>query len=107
MPIYDRPSDLQTNITSPPGSTRTTQGGMSPSLSDQTPGLDTSSRARNLAMRPVSWARERPEMAISIIGGLIVIGIGTWLAVRSRRVSRLEAIKCKAEDLYGWLRSKI
>jgi hypothetical protein len=117
MPIYDRPSDLQSHNTLPGvgaagGATYgTTGGGMSPSLTDQTPGLDRASRARNLAMRPVSFVREQPALAASVIGGLIVIGLGTWLALRSRRTSRLERIaddiRCYADEAYGWLRSKV
>jgi hypothetical protein len=84
---------------------------MSPSLSELTPGLDRTSRVRNLAMRPVSWVREQPALAASILGGLAVIGLGTWLAFRSRRMSRFEQllddVKCGATDAYGWLRSKV
>jgi hypothetical protein len=104
MATYDRPSDLQSSFDA---NARMTGGGMSPPLADQTPGLDTTARVRNLAMRPVSWARERPDIAFSILGGIAVIGIGTWLAMRSRKMSRLEQIQCKAEEMYGWLRSKV
>lgn len=118
MPIYDRPSDLQSTTTLPgvgtPGVGTTygsTGGGMSPSLREQTPGLDTLSRVRDYAMRPVSWARERPALSASIIGGLALIGIGTFLALRSRRQSRWEMfsdeLQSRAGDLYGWLRHKI
>jgi hypothetical protein len=104
MATYDRPSDLHSSYDA---NVRATAGGMAPPLSEQTPGLDVTSRVRTLAMRPVSWARERPDIAVSILGGLAVLGIGTWLAMRSRRMSRLDEIKCKAEEMYGWLRSKI
>jgi hypothetical protein len=119
MATYDRPNDLQfsnPNMDRPVvgASEAQTGRGMSPSLSEQTPGLDATSRARNLAMRPVSWARERPAIAFSILGGLAVIGIGTFLAMRSRRPSRLEMLRDqgillrdKGADLYDWLRSKL
>ncbi len=117
MPTYDRPSDLQSNTTVPGmgatgvGATYGSTGGMSPSLEEQTPGLDALSRVRDLAMRPVSWMRERPALGASIIGGLALIGIGSFLAFRSRRQSRWEMfadeLQGRAEELYGWLRSKI
>ena len=114
MPTFDRPSDLQSNTTLPgvgtPAGTYAGHG-MSPSLSEQTPGLDRTARVRNLAMRPVSWVREQPALAASILGGLAVIGLGTWLAFRSRRMSRFEqftaGVKCGATDAYDWLRSRI
>jgi hypothetical protein len=103
MAIYDRPSDLQSpSQTGAPAA----GGGMSPSLSDQTPGLDPTSRARSLALRPVSWARERPAIALSILGGLCAIGLGTWLMLRTRRTSRLEDLRGRAEEMVGWLRAK-
>jgi hypothetical protein len=103
MAIYNRPSDLQT------GNEESVHvgGGMSPSLEEQTPGLEPTSRVRNLAMRPVAWVRERPDIAIAIFGGLAAVGLGTWLALRNRRVSRIDQIKSRAEDMVGWLRSRV
>jgi len=114
MPTYDRPSDLQSNTTLPGVGTPAASyagHGMSPSLSEQTPGLDRVSRVRNLAMRPVSWAREKPALAASIIGGLAVIGLGTWLALRTRSVSRYERLnrllRRRAGRAYGWVRQQV
>ena len=90
MPIDDR---FQTPLSSPhsvPGNTVYEARGMSPPLSEQTPGLDKTSRLRNMAMRPVSYARERPGVTLSILGGIIVLGIGTYLALRPRRPTRWE-----------------
>jgi hypothetical protein len=109
MAIYDRPSDLEsaTGYRAAQNVDMREGQGPSPSLSEQTPGLDRTARARDLAMRPISWARERPAMLVSLVGGLMVIGIGTWLAVRSRRPSRLEMLRDRGVDLYDWLRSKM
>ena len=111
MASYDRPSDLQSNTTLPGmGTPGSYGGGMSPSLSDQTPGLDRMARVRDAAMRPVGWARERPAITASVLGGIVLIGIGTYLALRSRR-SRWEMmsdeLQCRAEELYGWVKSKL
>ena len=116
MATYDRPSDIQfTNVnTDPTGIPGGERRGMSPSLTEQTPGLDATSRVRSYAMRPVSYARERPAVVLSIVGGLVVLGIGTWLAMRTRRPTRLEmlrdhgvALRDKGVDLYDWLRSQL
>ncbi len=115
MPSEDRTNDIR-QPGAPLGSSNHNdlRHGMSPSLTEQTPGLDRTSRVRNLAMRPVSYARERPAVAVSIIGGLIVLGIGTWLALRQRRPTRWQmmrdygvAVKDRGVDAYDWLRSKI
>ena len=119
MAIHDRPNDVQFTSVNPDFAAAGTgasaeRPGMSPSLTEQTPGLDRTSRARNLAMRPVSYARERPAVVLSILGGLVVLGLGTWLAVRSRRPTRLELLRDKGIflrdkgiDLYDWLRSQM
>jgi hypothetical protein len=114
MATYDRPNDVQFTSSSPDFAAGGERRGMSPSLSEQTPGLDRTSRVRGLAMRPVSYARERPAVVLSIVGGLVVLGIGTWLAVRSRRPSRLEMLRDqglllrdKGIDLIDWLRSRL
>jgi hypothetical protein len=108
MPIDDR-SDIQQ--TSPrlstPGNSSFDDRGMSPSLTDQTPGLDKTSRLRGAVMRPVSYARERPAIVLSIVGGLVVLGIGTWLALRTRRPTRWQMMKDYGTDAYEWVRSKI
>jgi hypothetical protein len=113
----DRPSDIQQ--TSPSFATPGSYGyeergrGMSASLTDQTPGLDPQARLRNMAMRPVSYARERPAIVLSIVGGMIVLGIGTWLALRSRRPTRWDLVKGYGRmakdhgvDALDWVRSK-
>lgn len=74
-------------------------------LSQQTPGLDPTQRVKNMAMRPVSFARERPDIAAAIIGGIFVAGIGAYFALRASRKSRFEELKCAVEDMYGKLRS--
>jgi hypothetical protein len=115
MATYDRPSDVQfTNATPDLGNLGGERRGMSPSLTEQTPGLDATSKVRTYAMRPVSYARERPAVVASILGGLVVLGIGTWLAMRSRRPTRLEmlrdhglALRDRGVDLYDWLRSQL
>jgi hypothetical protein len=114
MPTYDRPSDLQAHTTLPgvgtPAGTYAGQG-MSPSLSEQTPGLDRTRRVRDLAMRPVSWAREQPALAASILGGLALIGLGTLLAFTLRRPSRYQRlnrlVRRRAGDAYGWMRARV
>lgn len=55
---------------------------MSPSLTEQTPGLDKLQGLRDVAMRPVAYVRERPVMALSVLGGLVALGLGAWLAYR-------------------------
>jgi hypothetical protein len=125
MATYDRPNDVQFTSANPDlgaGGLNSTLGterrGMSPSLSEQTPGLDKTSRVRSLAMRPVSYARERPAVVASIVGGLVVLGIGTWLAMRSRRPTRWQLLRDygidlgttardRGVDLFDWLRSKL
>lgn len=116
MATYDRPNDVQfTSATPDLGNHTAASGrGMSPSLTEQTPGLDSTSRVRNLAMRPVSYARERPAVVLSIVGGLVVLGIGTWLAMRSRKPTRLQMLRDKGiflrdkgVDLVDWLRSQL
>ena len=111
MPIDDR---FQTPLSSPhavPGNSAYEGRGMSPSLSEQTPGMDKTSRIRNMAMRPVSYVRERPGISLSILGGLIVLGIGTYLALRPRRRTRWEMMMDYARgygtDAYDWMRSKL
>lgn len=124
MATYDRPNDVQFTSANPDltaggvGGLGSERRGMSPSLSEQTPGLDSTSKVRGLAMRPVAYARERPAVVASILGGLVVIGIGTWLAMRARRPTRWELLRDygldlgssardRGIDLYDWLRSKL
>jgi hypothetical protein len=112
MATSDRPNDARTQGTGPDLAAHAR--GMSPPLSEQTPGLDRTRRVRNVAMRPVSYARERPAVVMSIVGGLVVLGIGTWLAMRSRRPSRMELLRDKGvylrdkgSELIDWLRSQL
>jgi hypothetical protein len=75
-------------------------------LSQQTPGLDPTQRVKNIAMRPVSWARERPDLAAAIIGGIAVVSIGAFFAIRASRKSRFDELMCYVEDMYGKVRSR-
>jgi hypothetical protein len=118
MAIDDRPSDIQQTSPAYGAGNNIREGrGISPSLSEQTPGMDRASRARNMAMRPVSYARERPAIALSILGGLVVLGLGTWLALRSRKPTRWEmlrdygvglgvGLKHRGAGAYDWMRSR-
>ncbi len=84
-----------------------TQRGMSPSLGEQTPGMDATREVRDIAMRQWAWARENKGITISLMGGLVAIGFGTWLILRARRPTRLEMLRDKGSDLADWIRSKI
>jgi hypothetical protein len=84
-----------------------TPRGMSPSLAEQTPGMDATREVRDVAMRQWAWARENKGIALGLIGGLAAIGIGTWLIVRSRRPTRLEMLRDRGSDIADWIRSKI
>jgi hypothetical protein len=55
-----------------------------PSLSGQTPGLDRGRRARDLAIRAGTAVRARPRTFMGILGGLVLIGVGAFLALRRR-----------------------
>jgi len=87
------------------------QRGMSPSLSNQTPGLDPEREVRDIAMRQWTWAKENPGIALGILGGLFAIGLGSWLILRSRRPTRYEMFRDlmadKGSDLRDWFRSKL
>lgn len=86
--------------------------GMSPSLSEQTPGLENESKlnldkVKDYAQRPYFWLRNRPTIALSILGGLVVVGVGTFFAIRAgRRQTRWEMLRDRTGDLYEWMRSK-
>ncbi len=77
---------------------------MSPSLSAQTPGLDATSQARDMAMRKVAWMRENRALLVGVVGGLAAISVGTWLIVRARRPTRMELLRARGEDVLDWLR---
>jgi hypothetical protein len=55
-----------------------------PSLSEQTPGLDRGRSVRTLALRAKAAARARPRAMLGILGGLLLIGVGAFLALRRR-----------------------
>ncbi len=80
---------------------------MSPSLTEQTPGLDRNAQLRDMAMREMTWMRENRAMLLGIVGGLAAIGLGTWLVLRSRRPTRLEMLRSRGEDLLDWLRERL
>jgi len=84
-----------------------TSRGESPSLTDQTPGLDKLAPIRDAAMRQVTWVRENRAMVLSIFGGLAAIGLGAWLVLRSRRPSKMELLRSRGEELVDWLRDKL
>ncbi len=96
------PMDYTTDLSQSP-----TTRGMSPSLTDQTPGLDAERGVRDFAMRRWSWVKENQAIALGILGGLCAIGLGTWLIVRSREPTRLEMLRDKGSDLADWIRAKL
>jgi hypothetical protein len=77
------------------------------SLPSQTPGLDKTRKVRDLAVRGASWARERPAAVIGVLGGLLVAGLGLFLALRARRPTRIERFRDGASDLWDRLRAKL
>ena len=64
--------DLRTNVS------------RTPSLSEQTPGLETGRRIKSLALRAKAIASSRPRSFMGILGGLLVIGIGAFLTLRRK-----------------------
>src|SRR5262249_33921558 len=80
---------------------------MSPSLTEQTPGLDRTASLRDAAMRELTRLREHRALLGGIVGGLMAISLGTWLVLRARRPTRLELLRARGEDIYGWLRDRI
>ncbi len=96
------PMDYTTDLSQSP-----TTRGMSPSLTNQTPGLDAGREARDFALRQWSWLKENQGLTLGILGGLCAIGIGTWLLVRSRQPTRLEMLRDKGSDLVDWIRAKL
>jgi hypothetical protein len=83
----------------------TTTRGMSPPLSAQTPGLDSTRDLRDMAMRKISWLRENKGYVIGICGGLALVGLGSWLVFR-HKPTRMELMRDKGEELLDWMRSK-
>jgi hypothetical protein len=81
--------------------------GMSPSLTNQTPGMDAEREVRDIAMRQLSWLRENRGFALGLLGGICAIGLGAWLIVRARRPSRMDMLRAKGSDLADWFRSKM
>lgn len=84
-----------------------TSRGMSPSLKNQTPGMDATRAARDEAMRKMAWLRENRNVVGGIVGGLVAIGLGTWLVLRARRPTRMEMLKNRGMDVLDWLRSRL
>jgi hypothetical protein len=84
-----------------------TSRGMSPSLKNQTPGMDATRSARDEAMRQVAWLRENRAIVGGIVGGLVAIGLGTWLVLRARRPTRMEMLRDRGQDILDWLRGKL
>jgi hypothetical protein len=80
---------------------------MSPSLTAQTPGLDTTAPARRMAMRQVAWAQENPAVLLGVLGGLAAIAAGTWLILRARRPSRWSMWRDRGEDAVAWIRERL
>jgi hypothetical protein len=80
---------------------------MSPSLTEQTPGLDKTAPLRDRAMREVAWMRENRAVLSGIVGGLVAIGLGTWLVLRARRPTRMDILRARGLDAYGWVRDRI
>jgi MYXO-CTERM domain-containing protein len=60
----------------------------SPPLSEQTPGLDRDRRLRALALRTKTAVASRPRTFLGVLGGLVLIGVGAFLALRRRRALR-------------------
>lgn len=85
----------------------TTARGMSPSLAQQTPGLDTARPIRDLVIRETSWFRENKGLALSVLGGIAAMGLGTWLVLRRREPTRMELAREKGAELFEWLRAKL
>ncbi len=84
-----------------------TSRGMSPSLKNQTPGMDVTRAARDEAMRKMAWVRENRNLVGGIVGGLVAIGLGTWLILRARRPTRMEMLKSRGMDVLDWMRGKL
>jgi hypothetical protein len=60
-------------------------GGQSPPLSVQTPGLDETRPLRDVLMRAVAWVRERPDLCFGLLAGAAVVA-GAFIARRGRGV---------------------
>jgi len=77
------------------------------SLTEQTPGLDKTRVARDTTMRGITWIRERPGVIAGVLGGLVVIGVGLYLGLRRRPMSRMARMKQRGLDWVDILKDKL